>query len=242
MAIPIRTHPDPNIRISGISGLTTENPECGRCVIPLLHTQNPRLGASWSYKRMCVLSCSVVSGSLRPARLLCPWDFSGKNTGVDCHFLLQGIFLIQGLKLCLLHWQADSLPLSYLGRPHDSDYLNPKPNFFFTHWSESKLLPTVYCPPTHTKKIGAGSINNKIKTVIQCMGINPVVIWSPRENWAKISKHSGPSLACPAKTCHTEAESNGKSFPPEKISFFSKGSPGKTWVCSEWPKKPRCLL
>ena len=32
--------------------------------------------------------------------LLCPWDFSSKNTGVDCHFLLQGIFLIQGLTSC----------------------------------------------------------------------------------------------------------------------------------------------
>ena len=38
--------------------------------------------------------CSVVSDSLRPhglqpARLLCPWDSPGKNTGVGCHFLLQ---------------------------------------------------------------------------------------------------------------------------------------------------------
>ena len=32
---------------------------------------------------------------LQPTRLLCPWDFSGKNTGVGCHFLLQRIFLIQ---------------------------------------------------------------------------------------------------------------------------------------------------
>ena len=27
--------------------------------------------------------------------LLCPWNFPGKNTGVGCHFLLQGIFLMQ---------------------------------------------------------------------------------------------------------------------------------------------------
>jgi len=27
------------------------------------------------------------------ARLLCPWDFQGKNTGVSCHFLIPGIFL-----------------------------------------------------------------------------------------------------------------------------------------------------
>ena len=26
---------------------------------------------------------------LQPTMLICPWDFSGKNTGVDCHFLLQ---------------------------------------------------------------------------------------------------------------------------------------------------------
>ena len=30
-----------------------------------------------------------------PARLLCPWDSLGKNTGVGCHLLLQGIFLTQ---------------------------------------------------------------------------------------------------------------------------------------------------
>ena len=45
----------------------------------------------WKWSR------SVVSNSLRPhgpqpTRLLHPWDFPGKNTGVGCHFLLQGIF------------------------------------------------------------------------------------------------------------------------------------------------------
>ena len=50
----------------------------------------------------------------------CPWDSPGKNTRVGCHFLLQGIFLIQGLSLLLLHllhWHEDSLPLSHLGSP-----------------------------------------------------------------------------------------------------------------------------
>ena len=37
-----------------------------------------------------------------PTRLLCPWDFPGKNTGVGCHFLIQGIFPTQGLNLSLL--------------------------------------------------------------------------------------------------------------------------------------------
>ena len=56
----------------------------------------------------CELSYSVVSNSLQPcglqpARLLCPWDFLGKNTRVDCHALLQGIFPTQGLNPCFLH-------------------------------------------------------------------------------------------------------------------------------------------
>ena len=38
-----------------------------------------------------------------PTRLLCPWDSPGKNTAVSCHALLQGIFLIQGSNLGLLH-------------------------------------------------------------------------------------------------------------------------------------------
>ena len=36
---------------------------------------------------------------------------------MGCHFLLQGIIPTQGSNLCLLHWQADSLPLSHLGSP-----------------------------------------------------------------------------------------------------------------------------
>jgi len=49
----------------------------------------------------------------------CPWNFPGKNTGVGCHFLLQGIFLTQGLNpsfLSCLHWQVDSLPAEPPGK------------------------------------------------------------------------------------------------------------------------------
>ena len=49
-----------------------------------------------------------------PYWLFGPWYFSGKNTGVGCPFLLQGILLSQGSNLRLLHllhWQAGSLPL-----------------------------------------------------------------------------------------------------------------------------------
>ena len=50
---------------------------------------------------------SVIPSSLRPQGLarwcLCLWDFPGKNTGVGCHSLLQGIFPTQGLHVNLLH-------------------------------------------------------------------------------------------------------------------------------------------
>ena len=45
---------------------------------------------------------------------LCPWDSPGKNTGVGCHFLHQGIFPTQRSNLHLSHllcWQVYSLPL-----------------------------------------------------------------------------------------------------------------------------------
>ena len=49
----------------------------------------------------------VVSNSLQPHGLLCPWDFPSKNTGAGCHVLIQGglpdpgIFQTQGSNLCL---------------------------------------------------------------------------------------------------------------------------------------------
>ena len=44
-----------------------------------------------------VVSNSLQSYGLQPSRLLCPWDYPSKNTGVGCHFLLQGILPTQGL-------------------------------------------------------------------------------------------------------------------------------------------------
>ena len=61
---------------------------------------------------MCVHTFSHILLFVGCARLLCPWYFPGKNTGVGCHCLLQGIFPTQGLNprlLCLLHLQVGSL-------------------------------------------------------------------------------------------------------------------------------------
>ena len=84
-------------------------------------TLNRSLKQSWSCITMlsviwktlvpCIICCCSVDKScptllrphgLQPVKLLCLRDFPGKNTGMGCHFLLQGIFLTQGSNPCLL--------------------------------------------------------------------------------------------------------------------------------------------
>ena len=74
-------------------------------------------------KRMCVFSYSVMSDSLwplglEPIRFLCPWVSPDNNTGVGGHFLLQGIFLIQGLNLDFLYCRQTLYCLSHQGSPN----------------------------------------------------------------------------------------------------------------------------
>ena len=66
-----------------------------------------RLGSPWIIY-LLLFSGSVMFDCLRPhglspTRLLCPWDFPSKNTGVGCHVLLQETFPTQGLNPGLLH-------------------------------------------------------------------------------------------------------------------------------------------
>ena len=94
-----------------------------------------------------VVSHSLGVHGLRPSWLLCPWDSPGKNTGVGCHFLLQGIFPTQGLNQRLLHWmhrQADSLPLSHQGSPANEILL----------WIEKAEVITVPMPQCEISDTG----------------------------------------------------------------------------------------
>ena len=73
----------------------------------------------WGTASSCIADisrCCLVS--LLCPTLCDPMDFPGKNTRVDCHVLLQGIFLTQGSnKPESPGWQENSLPLSHLGSP-----------------------------------------------------------------------------------------------------------------------------
>ena len=94
------------------------------CVLCLKSCPFPVLPDIGFTRYVCVLShiwLFVTTWTIKPTRLLCPWDLPGKNTGVGCHFLLQGRFLTQESNpnlFSLLHWQMDSLLLGYLWSPY----------------------------------------------------------------------------------------------------------------------------
>ena len=61
------------------------------------------------------MSNSLQSHGLEPTGLLYPWNSPGKDTGVGCHFLLQGIFPTQGSNPDLLHCRQTLYCLSHQG-------------------------------------------------------------------------------------------------------------------------------
>ena len=77
--------------------------------------QSVRLGPGLecTCAQLCPALCNPMDCS--PSDLSVHGIFPARNTGVRCHFLLQGIFLTQGSHLCLLHWQAGLHLLCHLG-------------------------------------------------------------------------------------------------------------------------------
>ena len=89
--------------------------------LPPIPPDEPSLLSRRSSVCVCI-SCSVVSNSLQPhglqpTRLLCPWDSSGKNTGMGGHALLQGIFPTQVSNPRLPHCGQIFYRLSHQGSP-----------------------------------------------------------------------------------------------------------------------------
>ena len=63
------------------------------------------------------MSDSLWPHGLQPTRLLCPWDFPGKDTGVGFHLLLQGVFPTQGSHPGLPCCRQTLYQLSHKGSP-----------------------------------------------------------------------------------------------------------------------------
>ena len=115
---------------------------------------------------VCVcVSHLVISSSFRPhglklSRILFPWDFPGKNTGMGCHSFLQGIFLTQGLNPHLLHCRQILYQLSHRGRVcchredvnrpgHELEYSSLEPGWDKTRWE-------ILWPLWHVSSTGTG--------------------------------------------------------------------------------------
>ena len=102
-------------------------------------------------------------------RLLCPWDSPGKNTRVGCHVLLQGIFPTQVSNLCLLcllHWQAGSLPLAPPGKPQNYRILVCK---IWLLCLVSQLCPTLETPQTaHQAPLSMGFSRQEYWSGLPC--------------------------------------------------------------------------
>ena len=101
---------DPQMRHTAYYGLNVRVPT--KVICGILTPQSESKSVSHS-----VLSDSLQPRGLQPARLLCPWDFPGKNTGVGCYFLLQEIFLNQGSNSSLLHCRQTLYRVSHQGSP-----------------------------------------------------------------------------------------------------------------------------
>ena len=107
------------------------------------------------------MSDPLRAHGLYPARLLYPWDFPGKNTRVDCHLFLQGIFPTRDRThvLCigrwiLYCWASREGPVCYYSLPnkalnHDLYHRNSifsylkLENWFNEITLDFSVLPTV---------------------------------------------------------------------------------------------------
>ena len=99
----------------------------------------PRLW--WWWFSHLLMSFSLQPHGLYPTRLLCPWDFPGKNTGVGSHFLLQGIFPTEGLNLGLQPCRQILYQLSHQERRNSVLWapMVGKPQIPPTSWVEGGL-------------------------------------------------------------------------------------------------------
>ena len=85
----------------------------------------PSLAYSSPEVTVCVLSESVMSDSFETPWTAAPQaplsiEFPRQSTEVGCHLLLQGIFLTQGLNLCLLHHRQ----ILYLWNHQETQYIH----------------------------------------------------------------------------------------------------------------------
>ena len=118
--------------------------------------------------RCCVCVChSVVynslwsHGMLKLSRFLCPWNSLGKNTGLDSHYLIQGVFLTQGSNTGLQHCRQILYHLNHQGADVIQIEIKGTINVMHLNYPETILPPHQFVEKmssmklvSHAKKVG----------------------------------------------------------------------------------------
>ena len=174
-------------------------------------------------------SHSVVSDSLQPhelqsARLFCSWDFPGKNIGVTCHFLLQGIFSKQRSNLHLLfgrwiryHWVNREPLIFYM-----TNIANEIPSFKVQFSSFAQSCPTLCTPWTAACQASLSIANSRVYSN-SC----PLKCWFH----PTVSSSVIPFSTCPQSLPASE------SFPMSQLFAWGGQSTGASALASFLPKK-----
>ena len=120
------------------------------------------------------MSDSVRPHRRKPTRLLCPWDFPGKNTGVGCHFLLQcvKVKLLSHVQLLATPWTVAYQAPPPMGFPRQ-EYWSGVPLPSPITESEEELK-------SHLMKVKEESEKTGLKLNIQktkIMASSPITSW-----------------------------------------------------------------
>ena len=171
------------------------------------------------------MSDSPQPHGLQPTRLLRPWDFPGKSTGVGCHLLLQGIFLTQRWKPHLLSpaLQADSLSAEPLGK---SCQLLGK-----AFWVNTRMKWSA----CHTDHKDAGSNQRKLQVqrshgrsllvLLEEQQVNTIFIYTSDITYMGVTSHTSfPTPCTPAVFWHSFLKCliwGMQGLIPQDCSYFS---------------------
>ena len=154
-----------------------------------------------------VLSPSIVSYSLRPhglepTRLLCPWDSPSNNTGVDCNFLLQGIFLTWGLnrvsygscigRQILYHWITWEVHCLSLSAKQNQWFYLAKASVHNFDWiAAAAAAESLQSCPTLCDPIDSSPPGSPVPGILKARTLKWVAIsFSNAWKWAKLIKTS----------------------------------------------------